>query len=186
MRQHLLLLSLLLLLGACQTIRLERDYDPNRDFAAYRSWNWAEPAVQYRPDDPRLRSDLTEQRLRAAIGEQLEQRGLRPAADGAAADLRVQAWLIVDQRQDRVTTQYGGFWADPWYGYWGGPAYSETRTLDYQLGTLQIDLFDGHDGKLVWRGSSRQILRDNLHNPAERASALRETVVKVLGQFPPH
>ncbi|EPN63320.1 lipoprotein, partial [Pseudomonas syringae pv. actinidiae ICMP 18807] len=35
--------------------------------------------MQYQPDDPRLRSDLTEQRIRQSIGEQLDQRGLRMA-----------------------------------------------------------------------------------------------------------
>ena len=81
---RLLLVSILLLLGACQSPRIERDFDTSRDFAAYRSWSWQEPALQYRPDDPRLRSDLTEQRIRSAIEQQLEQRGLRPAVIAAA------------------------------------------------------------------------------------------------------
>ena len=101
---RLLLVSILLLLGACQSPRIERDFDTSRDFAAYRSWSWQEPALQYRPDDPRLRSDLTEQRIRSAIEQQLEQRGLRPAQPGNPGDLRVQAWLIVDQRQEQVSS----------------------------------------------------------------------------------
>ena len=186
MRLHLLLIPALLLLGACQTTQLNRDFDPDRDFAAYRSWNWQEPAVQYRPDDPRLKSDLTEQRIRSAVAEQLDQRGLRLAPAGSAGDLKVQVWLIVDQRQDQVTTHYGGFWGGSWNGYWGGPGYSETRVLDYQTGTLQIDLYDGKDGKLVWRGSGQQILRDSQANPSERSAKIRETVAKVLSQYPPH
>ncbi|MCG4452151.1 DUF4136 domain-containing protein [Pseudomonas sp. MMS21-TM103] len=187
MRLHLLLIPALLLLGACQTTQLNRDFDPNRDFAAYRSWNWQAPAVQYKPDDPRLKSDLTEQRIRSAVAEQLDQRGLRAAPSGSTGDLGVQVWLIVDQRQDQVTTQYGGAWGSPWAGgFWGGPGYSETRTVDYQVGTLQIDLYDSKDGKLVWRGSARQILRDNQPNPGERSAAIRETVAKVLSQYPPH
>ena len=143
---RLLLVSILLLLGACQSPRIERDFDTSRDFAAYRSWSWQEPALQYRPDDPRLRSDLTEQRIRSAIEQQLEQRGLRPAQPGNPGDLRVQAWLIVDQRQEQVSSHYGGYWGGYWDGGWGGPAYSETRTVDYQVATVQIDLLDGRDG----------------------------------------
>jgi hypothetical protein len=67
----------------------------------------------------------------------------------------------------------------------GGPAYVETRTVDYQIGTLQIDLFDGKDGKLVWRGSAEQTLRSSQASPTERSAALRETVAKVLSQYPP-
>lgn len=185
MRMHLLLIPALLLLGACQTTQLDRDFDPSRDFSTFRSWSWQEPAVQYRPDDPRLKSDLTEQRLRAAIGEQLDQHGLRAAPAGSVGDLKVQAWLIVDQRQNQVTTHYGGFWGSPWHGHWGGPGYSETRVTDYQTGTLQIDLYNGKDGQLVWRGSGRQILRDNQQSPSERSAQIRETVAKVLSQYPP-
>ena len=186
MRLSLLVLPALLLLGACQTTQLSRDFDPNRDFEAYRSWSWQEPALQYKPDDPRLKSDLTEQRIRTAIGEQLDQRGLRPAASGAGGDLRVQAWLILDDRQQQISTSYGGDWSGHWGGFWGGPAYVETRTLDYQVGTLQIDLFDGKDGKLVWRGSAAQTVRSTPPTPAERNAAIRETVAKVLSQYPPH
>jgi hypothetical protein len=183
---RLLLIPLVLLLAACQSPRVERDFDAGRDFAAYRSWSWQEPALQYRPDDPRIKSDLTEQRIRAAIGQQLDQRGLRPAPAGAAADLRVQAWLIVDQRQDQVSTNYGGYWGGYWGGgYWGGPAYTETRTLDYQVATLQIDLFDGRDGKLVWRGSAEQVMRQAQGGPSEREAAIRQSVARVLAQYPP-
>ncbi len=54
MLARLCLTSLLLLLGACQNTSVNRDYDSSRDFGAYRSWSWQEPALQYRPDDPRL------------------------------------------------------------------------------------------------------------------------------------
>lgn len=186
MRVSLLLLLLLLMLSACQTPQLQRDFDPNRDFAAYHSWRWQEPAVQYKPDDPRINSDLTSQRIRAAVSEQLEQRGLREATANTPSDLTVQVWLIVDNRQQQVSTQVGGSWGDPWGGgFWGGPRYVETRNLDYQTGTLQIDLLDGADGKLVWRGSAEQVLRNRQPSPSEREASIRSTVSKVLSQYPP-
>jgi len=181
-----LLLPLLLLLAACQTVHLERDFDPERNFSAYRSWSWQEPALQYRPADPRLKSDLTEQRVRSAVADQLDQRGLRQAPSGKPGDLKVQVWLIVDQRQEQVTTYSGGYWNNPWYGYWSGPGYGETRTYDYRVGTLQIDFLDARDGKLVWRGSAQQTLRDGPDNPTERTRMIRETVAKVLSQYPPY
>lgn len=182
---RLLLISALLLLGACQSPRLEHDFDTGRDFAAYRSWSWQEPALQYRPDDPRLRSDLTEQRLRDAIARQLEQRGLRPARPDSSGDLRVQAWLIVDQRQEQLSTHWVGYWGGYWGGNWGGPAYSETRTVDYQVATLQIDLLDGRDGRLVWRGSAAQVLRQPADSPAARSAAIRQNVERILAEYPP-
>ena len=38
--RNLSYLSLALLLSGCASVNLERDFDPSRDFAAYRSWNW--------------------------------------------------------------------------------------------------------------------------------------------------
>lgn len=182
---RIVLAALTLLLTACQSAQLNRDYDATRDFGAYRSWRWQEPALQYRPDDPRVKSDLTEQRVRAAMSEQLEQRGLRPAP-GAAADLKAQAWLIVENRQDQVSTSYGGTWGGYWNGYGNGPAYTETRRIDYKVATLQLDLLDGKDGKLVWRGSVEQIMRSEPTTPAERDAVIREAVGKLLSQYPPH
>ena len=185
MRLPLFLLPVLLLLAACQSPQLNRDFDPNRDFAAYRSWSWHSPAVQYRPDDPRVRSDLTEQRLRDAVAEQLDQRGLRPAAADSKGDLEVAVWMIVDNRQQQISTGYGGGWNGGWGGFWGGPNYVETRTLDYQVATVQIDLHDSRDGKLVWRGSAEQVLRNQAGGPNERSAQVRETVAQILSQYPP-
>jgi hypothetical protein len=56
--------------------------------------------------------------------------------------------------------------------------------VDYKVTTLQIDLFDGKDGKLIWRGSTERILsQDNA--PNARETAIRQTVGKILEQYPP-
>ena len=185
MLRYVAVLACAVLLSACQSNQVNHDFDASRDFAGYRSWSWKEPALQYRPDDPRIKSDLTEQRIRQAVGEQLDQRGLRPAASGARADLNVQTYLIVEDRQQQVTTHYGGSaWGGPWNGYWGAPMYNETRNITYKVATIQVDLLDGKDGKLVWRGSDEQMLASR-PNPEDRSSAIRETVARILANYPP-
>lgn len=186
MSSRLAALSAFLLLVGCQTAQINRDFDANRDFGGYRSWAWKEPGVQYQPDDPRIKSDLTEQRIRQSVNEQLDQRGLRMATAGTHPDLKVQAWLVVEDRQQLVSTHYGGGWG-PWgggYGGWGGPITSETRSVDYKVSTLQIDLLDGKDGKLVWRGSTERIVNQD-NAPNAREAAIRQTVAKILEQYPP-
>ncbi len=185
MFRRLALLAMAALLTACAANQVNHDFDASRDFAAYRSWSWKEPAVQYRPDDPRIKSDLTEQRIRQSVADQLDQRGLRPAAAGASSDLKVQAYLIVEDRQQQVSTNYGGGYGGPWYGYWGGPMYTETRNVSYKVATIQIDLLDGKDGKLVWRGSDEQTL-SRTPNPQDRSNKIRETVGRILANYPPH
>lgn len=182
---RLALLSLVVLLGACQSNNATQDYDASRDFAAYRSWVWQEPALQYRPDDPRIKSDLTEQRIRQAVTGQLDQRGLRPAQGSSQGDLKVQTYLIVENRQQQITTNYGGAWGGYWGNYWGGPMYNETRSVDYKVATIQVDMFDAKDGKLVWRGSAEQIMNNYPPSPEERASAIQKTVTNALSNYPP-
>jgi hypothetical protein len=184
MFRRLVLLVMAVLLSACAANQVNHDFDASRDFAAYRSWSWKDPVLQYRPDDPRIKSDLTEQRIRQAVTEQLDQRGLRPAAAGSKGDVWVQTYLIVEDRQQQVTTNYGGAWGNPWNGYWGGPMYNETRNITYKVATIQVDLLDGKDGKLVWRGSDEQIL-SRTPNPSDRSTAIQDTVRKILANYPP-
>ena len=194
MLRRIALLGLALLLSACESMQVSHDFNPAVDFAQFRTWAWKDPAVQYQPNNPMLKSDLTEQRIIQAVGSQLDQRGLRPVAAGGKPDLLVQTYLIVANRQEQVVTNYGygGPWGGPWGvygggpwgGYWGPAAYNETRNVIYQVGTLQIDLTDAKDGRLVWRGSAEKVLNDS-PTPQERSAAIREAVTKILNNYPP-
>ena len=195
MLRRIALLGLALLLSACETMQVTHDYNPAVDFAAFKTWSFKDPALQYRPNSPMLKSDLTEQRILQAVSSELDQRGLRPVAAGSKPDLLVQTYLIVANRQEQVVTNYGyngpwggpwagGYWGGPWEGYWGAPMYNETRNIVYQVGTLQIDLMDAQDGKLVWRGSAEKVVNSS-PTPAERSAAIREAVTKILSNYPP-
>jgi hypothetical protein len=193
MLRRIALLGLALLLSACETMQVTNDYNPSVDFAKFQTWAWKDPALQYQPNSLMLKSDLTEQRIMQAVSSGLDQRGLRPAATGSKPDLLVQTYLIVANRQEQIVTNYGyggpwggpwGYAGGPWEGYWGAPMYNETRNVVYQVGTLQIDLIDAKDGKLVWRGSAEKIV-DNSPTPAERNAAIHEAVNKILANYPP-
>lgn len=195
MLNRIAFLSLALLLSACETLQVSHDYNPSVNFATFKTWAWKDPALQYQPDSPMLKSDLTEQRILQAVSEQLDQRGLRPVATGSKPDLWVQTYLIVANHQEQVVTNYGyggpwggpwgGYWGGPWDPYWGAPVYNETRNIVYQVGTLQIDLIDAKDGRLVWRGSAEKIVNTD-PTPAERSKAIREAVSRILSNYPPN
>ena len=185
--RKLFVASAVVLLSACQTAPVERDYDTSRDFTQYRTWTWAEPAVSFTPqDDPRVASDLTSQRLRQAVTDELEARGLRLAAGEQSADLSVQVAVISEEEEDQVTTTFGGsigYWG---WGWGGGPAYSQSHSVDYQMLTLQVDLRDADDGQLVWRGSEQERLWDAATPPVERERQIRAMVGRVLSAYPPY
>lgn len=192
MKRCLLLLSVLLLAACAERIPVNLDYDASRDFAAYRSWSWADPAIEYRPNDPRLRSDLTEQRLRESVSAGLDQRGLRPAAAGTRPDLKIKLYVIVDQRQQSISYSepyWGGGWGSPWGPGWGpspwGPSFVRTQTVTYPVMTVQLDMLDGRDGKLVWRASEERLMDDQDATPAQRSAAFGRLVNQLLSQYPP-
>ncbi len=68
-----------------------------RDYARYRSWSWAAAGVSGFPQG------LDDNQLRDAVSQQLDQRGLRPARPGSAADLQVSAFLRNELRTRQVT-----------------------------------------------------------------------------------
>ncbi|WP_373187734.1 DUF4136 domain-containing protein [Halopseudomonas sp.] len=184
--RNALLVGCALLLAACQTTQVERDYDTSRDFTHYRTWAWAEPAITYTPqDDPRVGSDLTSQRIREAVRGELEARGLRQAGDTGSADLLFQVDVISEKEQDQVTTTWGGSFGYWGWGWGGGPAYAQSRSVEYQMLTLQIDMRDVEDGQLVWRGSDERQLWDASRAPAEREQQIRDMVSRILSAYPP-
>tara|TARA_R110000764_G_scaffold231145_1_gene322659 strand:+ start:691 stop:1389 length:699 start_codon:yes stop_codon:yes gene_type:complete len=186
MRRLFMLLPAVLLLAACQGAAVQPDYDASRDFSGYRTWQFEEPAVSYRPEnDPRLAGELTTERVKASVSNQMELRGLRPPVDGQSADLKVKTFLIVENRQDNVTTSFGGYWGTGWGGFWGGPSI-QTQSIDYKELTLQIDMLDSSDGKLVWRGSESDTLSERQQTPAKREEQINRLVGKILGSFPPY
>ncbi|GGL96167.1 DUF4136 domain-containing protein [Pseudomonas asuensis] len=186
MIRRLLVIAFTLALTACETNTVNRDYDPGRDYAAYRNWTWAQPAVSYKPEDPRLKSDLTDQRIKDAVSGQLDQRGLRPATVNGPADLQVRAYLITDERHGQ-TMRTDPYWGSPWgyWGPWGSGGYTQTQTFTYQVTTLQIDLLDRRDGKLVWRGSTELSSDQTADTPAQRTTAINTAISKILAQYPP-
>ncbi|ANF57307.1 DUF4136 domain-containing protein [Halotalea alkalilenta] len=187
--------AMLLVLGACSSVATQRDFDPNRNFASYHSWSWMDPAVTFTPDNPLTRSDLTRQRIDQALQQQLPAKGLLPAAAGTQPDMRIQASVAEIKRPVQTETLYDyyyGGWGPygargrygPWGGPWGGPAYYRSQVSYYSSTLLQIDMYDGRDGQLIWRGRTEKGL-GRLDNPDQRAQAIAELLADVLTEYPP-
>lgn len=186
MRRLLLILPAVLLIAACQGAAVQPDYDAARNFGDYRTWEFDEQAVSYRPEnDPRLTGELTSDRVKASVANQMELRGLRPPTAGQAADLKVKTYLIVENRQDNVSTSFGGYWGTGWGGFWGGPSI-QTQRVDYKELTLQIDMLDSSDGQLIWRGSESDTMSERPQTPVKREEQINRLVGKILGSFPPN
>lgn len=152
------------------------------DWGRYRSWAWAPGAVV-------VSGGLDGQTLQRAVADGLDQRGLRPAIDGARPDLLVRVRLTQQQRSEQYTDYYDTNYGYGGYGPYGyGPGYgatvgqARTRTRTYLVDVLEIELLDPATQRVLWHSAAEQAAGGN---STERARLLRETIRRVLANYPP-
>jgi len=168
---------------AANTLDLSAYPAPPRDYGRYRNWSWVNgqlpPGTTYA--DPA--------QIAEAVSNGLDQRGLRPAQNPQAADLRVSADLHMETRLRQVTEDpyYGGGYGYNRYGGYGGYPYGYAaapivRTYQVQVMVLRISLFDGKSGQPVWSASAETGVGVD---DSGRAKALRQAVQQALTAYPP-
>lgn len=164
----------LALLPACSSTRTSFDWDREFDFSTLSTWSWD-------PSGPGGEvSELGIRRIEGTIETVLRERGFR--RDDDAPDFLV-AWSV--SRRDRIrATDWGGY-RGPYRDRWTG--YSDVRTVDvveYEEGTLVVDVVDPSSDRLVWRGTGSRALEGSM--TPERADAIvRDAVESILAGFPP-
>ncbi|QIZ77161.1 DUF4136 domain-containing protein [Ferrimonas lipolytica] len=182
--KRLLLISLAFALGGCANISTETDYNTEVDFNGYQSWAWVTPTATA-SSAAYQQNGLQDQRIRAAVANQLGQQGLQQV-ELEQADLLVNYLTSVEKKVD-IDTFYSDFGYHPYY--YGNRRFhssytTETRVREYKEGTLVVDLIDAKSRQLIWRGSGTDTIKKGL-TPAERTVAVQEAVLAILGQYPP-
>lgn len=153
---------------------------PPRDYGRYRSWAWLNGRL------PAGTAWADSAQVAEAVGDALDQRGLRPLHDNRPADLWVSADLHLEKRLRQVQEDYGyggGYGYNrygPGYGMYGSAPI--VRTYEVEVVVVRVDLFDAGNGQPVWSASAETSSRGTL---GERADALREAVHKALAAYPP-
>ncbi|MGI2173239.1 DUF4136 domain-containing protein [Shewanella ulleungensis] len=171
-----------LALSACSTLKSSSDFDPSVNFSQYKSFAWVEKNngdAEYHLDG------LMDQRVRTAIETQLSQKGISKV-DKPEADLLVNYITKVDKKIN-VDTFNSHFGYNPYYGpRWGlaGSMQTETIVREYEVGTLMVDLVDNKTGKLVWRGTIADTVREQ-STPQERVETINHAIGSVMMNYPP-
>ncbi|MGX7666988.1 DUF4136 domain-containing protein [Flavobacterium pedocola] len=170
---RLLALSLLLVLGACSSVRVDSDFDKNVDFSQYKTYAFQKSGI-----DKAEISDLDKRRILRAIDTEMGKKGY---TKNDAPDLLVNIFTKERERVD--VNQYNAGWGYGWgWGwnpyFWGGRTYVSTSTE----GTLYIDLIDAKKKELIWQGKGSGYLAEDNSKKEER---IQEFVSKILAQFPP-
>ncbi|EDQ01784.1 conserved exported protein of unknown function [Shewanella benthica] len=171
-----------LALSACSTLKTSSDYDPAANFNDVKTYAWIVKKTQ---DSTYHLDGLMDQRIRAAVDSQLSAKGIT-LTDAATADILVNYLTKVDKKinVDTFSTNYG---YNPYYGSrWGysGSMNTQTRVREYEVGTLILDMVNRETGKLIWRGSVADTIRDQ-HTPEERAEVINHAISEMLVNYPP-
>jgi len=171
----------LLALAACATgPRVRTDFDPEADFARYRSYAFYQPLAM---EESGYSSYMTE-RIKAGIRREMDARGY--VFDEKSPDLRVNFQGIVQEKTDVYSvprTDFQYFYSYRSRRYFGVPVwYDQTEVSQYTEGTLTVDLVDAARNRLVWTGAA--IGRVTQKTPQERAAQVDRALGAIFMQFP--
>lgn len=140
------------------------DYAHDFDFSGVKTFTYVDTG------DTNAESDLTNDRIKSAIIEQLTTGEDHLKQVDSGGDLYVTYHVTTEDNTVFNTSSFGyGGWGGGWGGYgrygyggYGGMGGSSTTTATtYTDGTLIIDGYEPGDKKLVWRGTGTVTLKES-------------------------
>jgi hypothetical protein len=167
------LFLLMLVAGDAMAQKITTDFDARANFSQYKTFMWIRP--------PKVEMDpFMEQRLVEAINAALTAKGWQPVTEGA--DVGIVAH-VATRELHTLETFYNGFGGGWGWHHWG-VGFGEAYTTDhpYEVGTLVVDMFDGHTKQLVWRGVATETFSEK---PDKDTKKLNKAVEKLFKDFPP-
>ena len=168
--QNRLALSLagVLLTAVTAWAGINTDYDHGVNFAQYKTYSWGKIQTA---------DGLWDSRVKDAVASQLAARGLTEVPSGG--DVVIAARDAI-QNQQELNTFYHGFGGRRGFGGGFGTATTTTETI--KVGTLLVEMFDGHSKNLIWRASATDTLSNNSD---KNIKSLDKNIQKMFGHFPP-
>ena len=161
--------------SACATMIVSSHVRHDIDFAQYRTFDWG-PADALPTGDPRLDANpFFKDHMQGAVEKQLAVRGLELSSDHMP-DLLIHYHANVTQRVDvnRIDRQYGYCYAED----------CGVQVMEYEAGTLVLDVIDHRTNRLVWRGWAQDSFEGVIDNPVRLERMINEAVERMLGRFP--
>lgn len=159
-RFRVTLLAATLLSTAALAAKPQIQWNQAYDFSSVGTFAWKQSpaAATLERADPFLHSHIVN-----AIEYQLTSSGLTEVTSNP--DVLVTYYASSDTEVRLQSDSYGYGWGGyggPGWGYYGyggvGPVSTTTRVVEYQRGTLVIDIVDAASNELIWRGTMTDIV----------------------------
>lgn len=156
--------AVLLIAVAIVEAHVRTDYDRKANFGRYRTYSWIRVDTQ---------NSLWDDRMQAAVDQQLRARGWKRVAQGG--DAAVAGYSDTEQR-DRVYTYY----MDNGWG-WNNFGTAYTQVIPEFVSNFTVDIFDGSTKKLIWSGSGSKTVSRKSNKNIDR---LNDVVEDMFKKFP--
>ena len=173
------LLTLLIVVSSCSSVKVAADYDKEAKFNDYKTFAFFKTGI-----DKAEISDLDKRRILRAIEAELLAKGFTKSEK---PDLLVSLFTKSQQRVDVYNNSWGyGGWG--WGGYgsfgpgWGWGWNQQPNISTSTQGHLYIDLIDANKKELVWQGIGRGYISESMKYKEER---IKEFVLKIMKKYPP-
>jgi hypothetical protein len=163
-------------LSGCATgPEIRRETNPAADFSAYRSFAFFSPLAT----DREGYESVLSARLKAATRRNLEAKGY--VYSEAEPDLKVNFYANVEDKQEIRSMPVGfGYYAYR-RGFYTGLGVHDVETVNYQEGTLTIDLVDPRQKSLVWSATAEgRVSREARQNPGPAIDAVVDDMLAPL------
>lgn len=150
--------------------KIETDYDHTIDFSKYRTYGFFNPMGIENPNYSSIYGSI----FRGAISKEMESRGYKQS-DNPDLLINVSGRL---QDKTKVTTTSDPYMGGGYYGYrrgaygaWGGYGYgTQTHVSNYTEGTINVDMVDRAQKRMVWEGVAVGRVKENKTNEETRAN----------------
>ena len=158
----------------CAAMTVSSHIERNVNFADYATFDWGPPDA-LPVGDPRLdNNDFFRDYVMGAIEKELAAKGFRQVSSGEP-DLLLHYHANVSQKLDVYE-------ADRPYGY----CYEncDARVVDFEQGTLVVDIVDRRTNKVVWRGWAQDAMTGVIDNQDRLEKQVDEGVTKMMKLLP--
>lgn len=173
----ILVCGLLFWTASCSSYDVRFDYDRQEDFSIFKTFDFMPIPEELRAES----NDLIINRIKSAVTREMTAKGFQHSD---SSDLLV-AIHTEDKDKFDVTewgyhyAPYDYYWRD--YGYWGG---RNIDLIEYEEGTLTIDIIKADEREMIWRGAVTKALP--ARTSQDKIDQIINTAVKrILENFPP-
>lgn len=161
--------------ASCATMNVSAHLERGVNFAEFVTYEWG-PPDNLPVGDPRLDNNpFFNDYLQGAVEKQMTAKGFTRAAEGRPADLLIHYHASVNQRLD----VYG---VDHAAGYCYGDC--QPQVVDFDQGTLVIDIVDVKTKKVIWRGWAQDTMTGVIDNQDRLQKQVDEGVTKMFRLLP--